>query len=346
MPAQTHSPSTDLILPLPEPGEQWDPHTIHTLYFGLSVPEAALGAYFYIRFQPAFPLCQGGACVFRGAEGNLRPLDQEFIDFQVTMPWAGFQDWAVETVNGLRIEFLEPGRLAHVTYRSLSGEVTADVMQEAATPLFARGHGMPGEDTDGDPGASPGGSEQIMHVTGELTVRGITHAVDCHEVRDRSWRQVRRETQGGAAQVPPIGWTPMYFGDDLSLSTISFEAPDTDPAWAATVQLPAGAPLHHHGWMLVDGESRSIARVHRDVVRYHPRGYHAVEQNIEIEDETGRVHRFHGEVVAATAVPAWPNLGYTVCVYGWTDEQGRVSHCTYQEAWDDAYQRAMGKRFA
>jgi hypothetical protein len=97
--------------------------------------------------------------------------------------------------------------------------------------------------------------------------------------------------------------------------------------------------------MLVDGDSRTIARVHRDVLRYHPRGYHAVEQRIEIEDETGRVHRFHGEVVAATAVPAWPNLGYTVCIYRWTDEQGLVSHCTYQEAWDDAYQRAMGKRF-
>lgn len=232
-----------------------------------------------------------------------------------------------------------------MTYCSRTGDVAADVLAEAVTPLFARGHGMPGEDTDADPGAAPGGSEQIMHMTGELTVRGEAFVVDCHEVRDRSWRQVRKETQGGAAQVPPIGWTPMYFGADLSLSVISFEAPDTDPAWAATVSLPPGAPLHHHGWLLADGEPRSIARVHREVLRYHPLGYHGVEQRLEVEDETGRVHRFSGQAIAATAVPAWPNLGYTVCVYRWTDERGRVSHCSYQEAWDDAYQRAMTKRF-
>ena len=36
----THPPETDLLLPVPESGEQWDTHLIHTHYFGFSIPEA------------------------------------------------------------------------------------------------------------------------------------------------------------------------------------------------------------------------------------------------------------------------------------------------------------------
>lgn len=57
-----HGGDTDLLIPLPAAGESWDPHLIHTHYFGFSVPEAAIGAFLYIRYQPAFPLSQGGAC--------------------------------------------------------------------------------------------------------------------------------------------------------------------------------------------------------------------------------------------------------------------------------------------
>ena len=30
--------------------------------------------------------------------------------------------------------------------------------------------------------------------------------------------------------------------------------------------------------------------------------------------------------------------------YRWEDEQGRVTHCTYQEVWFDRYQRAVKAR--
>ncbi len=36
----TQPPESDLILPLPGAGEQWDHHTIHTHYFGFAVPDA------------------------------------------------------------------------------------------------------------------------------------------------------------------------------------------------------------------------------------------------------------------------------------------------------------------
>jgi hypothetical protein len=62
MSIQEQAPETDLWLPLPPNGAEIDPHTIHTHYFGFSIPEANLGGFIYIRYQPAFPLSQGGVC--------------------------------------------------------------------------------------------------------------------------------------------------------------------------------------------------------------------------------------------------------------------------------------------
>src|ERR1700683_4571523 len=114
MPIATQSPATDLILPLPD-GQDWDPHTIHTHYFGFSIPEADIGAFLYVRYQPAFPLSQGGVCVFRGLD-NLEFGDMEFIDYRITMPWPEIDGNVITTANGLRIAFIEPGRAARVTF--------------------------------------------------------------------------------------------------------------------------------------------------------------------------------------------------------------------------------------
>jgi hypothetical protein len=337
-----HQPETDLIVPLPN-GERWDPHTIHTHYFGLSVPEAQLGAFIYVRYQPAFPLCQGGVCIFRGFD-NVSPLDIDFLDYQLTMPWPNIEASTITTANGLRIEFLEPGRTARVTYCSNDGRTTIDVVQTALTPLLARGHVVPGEEDHHDPARSPGGSEQFMHCTGELVVNGERFDVDCFAPRDRSWRQVRNERQGGAAAVPPVGWSPMCFGEDLIFNQVGFEAPDTDPAWAGHYALPPDRPLHLFAWLYADGEPRQITRVRRNVLEYHPTMHMALRQQIEAEDAQGRSYHFAGEAIAMAAIPAWPNIGFHDSVYRWEDQHGRITHSTYQELWNDTYQRAMKAR--
>jgi hypothetical protein len=337
VPIATQPPETDLILPLPN-GEQWDPHTVHTHYFGLSVPEARIGAFIYIRYQPSFPLCQGGVCIFQGMD-NVHLTDIEFLDYEITMPWPEIAGNTVTTANGLRIEFLEPGRKARLTYRSNDGTTSFDVVQTAITPLLARGHVIPGEELRSDPSQNPGGSEQFMHCTGELILNGQRHQVDCYAARDRSWRQVRTERQG-ATPIPPIGWTPMYFGKDLAFNQVGYEPLDTDPAWKGLYQVPADRPSHHYAWVYTDGEARGITRVRRNVLRYHPVLYNAMEQVVEAVDERGRTYRFRGEAIATAALPAWPNLSFRDSVYRWEDEQGRVTHCTYQEIWFDKYQRA------
>jgi hypothetical protein len=335
----THPPETDLIVPLPAAGESWDPWTIHTHYFGFSVPEAEIGAFAYIRYQPAFALSQGGVAIFQGLD-NLEPGDMAFIDYRLTMPWPEIDGNTITTYNGLRIEFLELGRRARVTFSS--GDTSIDVIQEAVSPLLVRGHVMPGEEHDSDPALSPGGSEQFMHVTGELVLRGTRYEVDCLHPRDRSWRQVRAETP--SAPVPPVGWSPMCFGEDLIFNQISFEARDTDPEWIGVYDVPPDRPTHHYAWLYADGETHAITRVRRNVIERHPQLYASLKQEIEAEDEHGRIHRFTGQAIAMTAMPAWPNVSFRDSVYRWEDESGRVTHSTYQEIWFDAYQRAMKQR--
>jgi hypothetical protein len=339
----THPPESDLILPLPGSGEEWDPHTIHTHYFGLSVPEAQIGAFIYIRYQPALALCQGGVVIFRGTD-NVSILDAEHVNYEITMPWPQVEGNTIRTANGLCIEFVEPGRVARVTYASADRSVSLDVTQTAVTPLLVRGHIMPGEeDHHGDPGRVPGGSEQFMHCVGELVLGEERFGVDCYAARDRSWRQVRTETQGGVP-VPPVGWSPMYFGPDLIFNQISFEAPETDPSWAGVYEVPADRPTHHFAWLQQGEETLNIVRVRREVLESQPGTFATLRQQIEAEDENGRVHRFTGEAIATAVIPAWPNVSFHDSVFRWQDEQGRIAHCTYQEIWFDRYQRAMKAR--
>jgi hypothetical protein len=343
MPLGMQTPETDLWVPRPEPGEHWDPHTIHTHYFGFSVADAELGAFIYIRWQPEFPLCGAGVCIFRGMD-NVCLLDMDYLDYEVTMPWPEVEGNRITTRNGLQVEFLEPGVRARVSYKSADGFCDFDMIQSAISPLLARGHVMPGEEEHHDDiSRQPGGSEQFMRVEGELRLEGQSYSLDPYAIRDRSWSQVRTERRG-AVDSPPVGWSPMCFDDRLMLNQIGFEPVDTDPAWKGLYEIPADAPTHHWGWLIDDGEPQLITRVRRNVLEYHPRLHAATRQELELDAEDGRSYRFTGEAYTIAAVPAWPNLAAAIGVYRWEDEQGRSSDQTYQEVAFDRYHREMTRR--
>src|ERR1700752_3114936 len=177
-PIGVHDPQKDLWMPRPAEGETWDPHTIHTHYFGFSVPEAAIGAFIYLRWHPALDACHGGVSIFQGTD-NFVGLDAAHVDYEIGMSWPEVDGNVITTANGLRIEFLELGTSAKVSYRSAEDDVSFETTQTAVTPLLQRGHVMPGEDEDSDPALQPGGLEQIMRVTGELNLHGERHEIDC-----------------------------------------------------------------------------------------------------------------------------------------------------------------------
>jgi hypothetical protein len=335
-----HEPEKDLWAPRPAEGERWDPHTMHTHYFGFSIPEEQIGAFIYLRWQPSMNSCNAGVSIFRGTE-NMVMLDAEHLDYEAWLDWPEVEGSTITTANGLRIEFTEPGSEALVSYSSAEEDVSFELTARAVTPLLQRGHVLPSEGGDSDDDLEPGGSEQMMHMTGELVLHGERLEVDCTEARDRSWSQVRSERPQA---IPPLGWSPMYFGPDLAFNQIGIEPLDTDPAWKGLFEVPNDRPSFNWGWVLVDGEPRELESVRRNVFEYHPRSYAAMRQEIDATDDQGESYHFEGETIAAVTVPGWHNMQNWIHVTRWTDEQGRESHSSFQEIWFATYQRAMHRR--
>ena len=335
--------STDLHIPLPPDGAAWDPHMIHTHYFGFSIPEHELGCFIYIRYQPAFNMCGAGVSIFQGTD-NHTVLDATYLDYLVTAPWPQVSGNTITTINGLTIDFLDPGHDITVSYESPDGQTRFDLHQTALSALVARGHVMPGEELHhAAADRASGGSEQFMHCTGTLTLDGQEYAIDCNPVRDRSWCQVRTERRA-VVDVPPIGWSPMYFGPDLAVNQIGWEHPDTDPAWTGLYEIGADTPTHHFGYIVASDEIRTITDVRRNVLEYDPVEFLPLKQELDIRDEAGNTYHFTGEAIALCPVPAWPNIMAHDSVYRWQDEQGRLSHGPYQEVWSQTYQHAMKHR--
>ena len=353
MPLDRHGPQFDLLYPLPPPGRTWHHHRVYTNYHGFTVPEAGLGVFTYIRCQPAFPLSHGGVMMFQGME-NIDPLDSEFYDYEISMPWPEVDDSSgvttVTTANGLRLEILEPGRTERLTYTSNDGQTRIDVLAEAITPMLARGHVMSGEEThspetgDGAP-HPPGGFEQFMHYTGEVVLHGRRHPVDAYDVRDRSWHQLRTERQD-AVLAPPMCWTPMHFGDDLTLHHVGFESPAHEPLWTEVYDIPPEKIVPIAGWVYsaAEDEALRMVRTRREVLDRHPLTFMPTRQVLEVEDEKGRVLTFTGEAISVGLLPAWPNTNMRGGVYRWTDESGRTCHSLTQELWFDRWQQAMKQR--
>jgi hypothetical protein len=182
-----------------------------------------------------------------------------------------------------------------------------------------------------------------MRYTGEIVLHGERHEVDCHYPRDRSWRQVRKESRT-ANMHPPVTWTPMYFGEDFAFNQVGIESPDTDPDWAGVYEIPDGAPTHHFAWVSRNGEVRNVTRVRRNVIESHPLLRNPLKMEIEAEDEAGDTYRIKGEAIAMSPVPAWPNIASFDSVFRWEDDQGRIAHGPAQSVWNEACGHALKAR--
>jgi hypothetical protein len=336
----TQPPETDLLVPLPAEGEQWDPHTVHTHYFGFAVPEADLGFFLYIRYLPYYPASQGGVQAYQRLD-NLATTDCAYYDYEITMPWPTVEGNRFTTANGLSVDFVEPGRLVDITYRSRDGRTSIDVRAAAISPLVARGHVIPGEELRQV--AESGGSEQFMHYTGEVVIHGERYEVDSYYPRDRSWRQVRSESRE-ANRHPPTVWTPIYFGEDLAFNQVGIEAADTDPDWLGIYDLPPDAPTYHFAWVSRDGDLRPIVSVRRTVTATHPLLFAPLAMELEAMDDEGDEYQFSGEAIAFAPMMMWPNIASFDSVFRWEDRAGREAFGSVQTMHVEAYAHAMKER--
>ena len=338
--------STDLLLPTAQPGDGTHPYTVHTYYFGFTIPEAGIGAYLYFRAQPAFGLCQGGPVIFRGLD-NAELLDAAYHDYRATMPWPEVTGNTVRTVRRLRHRVgASPAELARLRYRSPDGAVSFDVSSAGSprwSPAATSSRARTTTTRPARPANRAAASSSCTSPAG-WTLRGEQFEIDCLHVRDRSWNQVRTEDPGGARPHPPLGWTPICFGERPGPSTPPASNPRTPtrPGPASTTG-PRDAPLFFNSWVVRKGEPRAPGRgaPHRAPL---PPG---AERRGRAGARGRRRHRRalplprrgagHGPD-ALLAQHRLPRLGVSAGPT-LTGDGRRITHCTYQEIFYDAYRR-------
>ena len=114
----------------------WHPHTIHTYYLGFTFPEERIGAYVYLRCQPAFGMCGGGVVIHRGTD-NLLTLDAEYSDYEATMAWPQVDGWTITTPTGLEREPHPRGEAIPERHERPQARCPRALTREAHTPRGA-----------------------------------------------------------------------------------------------------------------------------------------------------------------------------------------------------------------
>lgn len=333
----------ELHMPTPSAGEVWAPWTCHTHLFTFAVPEADIGVFLYVRYQPASLTSQGGVCIWQGDEA-LEMLDMAHHDYRVTMGWPTFElgGRKITTEQNYCIEYSEDLLTQRLTYSSRDGNASFDVVARGVTPLYKRANVVPTELLTTGHAVEPGGFEQISKYEGELVLNAQRYIIDCHGSRDRSWGQLRPED---TYPHPPVGLIPQYYGPDLAFSAVCIEHPDTNPSWEGIYEWPEGKSTLFYGWGVVDGELLDMVDVRRDCFDFHPWLTCPRRQEIDVTFSNGRTVHVSGEMTAVASVFAWPNSLMRCALYRWTTEDGRVTYDGYAEQYfDRQYALEMRRR--
>ena len=138
----TQSPETDLLIPRPAPASSGTPTPSTPTTSASTSPSTRSGRSPTSATCRRLGICHAGSWRIRALDNLVLP-DCLHSDYKIGCPYPE-SDGNAFTANGLTFDFLEPGRVAQITYRSADGRCQVDVRAEAVTPLAARGHVVPG----------------------------------------------------------------------------------------------------------------------------------------------------------------------------------------------------------
>jgi hypothetical protein len=247
-----------------------------TSWWSFNVPGRALGGWLYAQLRPNLGTVAGGAFVWDAS--TALPWELPFYAYFHHLPIPEACDLRDVTFrNGVSIRLLEPGMRYRLGYRFREErDFTADLLFEGITPPIPY---LPGD----PPFAGSSHYDQPGHITGTISLRGETVAVDCLSMRDRSWGR-RPELAG------------RYAGDRVSYA---FGVAGPDDAFLAFCQPPPGAPGSdverlRGGFLLRDGELWRLTSAERRVRRDAATG-RVRELEIDAVDSAGRELCARGE---------------------------------------------------
>jgi hypothetical protein len=246
-----------------------------TWYWGFFVPERSINCYAYCWVHPNLGVVSAGLMIYEGVK--LHHLAAELFDMPMFLSQAivGYGS-DIQVPNGMRVRVIEPLQEVWLTYSDPGRETAVDVRLRAVSPPIVRPNNKH--------------FEQVVKVTGELTLRGQRHAVDCVTVRDRSWGELRPE---GHNPSPPMTWTTGATQDGGRAFTINALDPDVPDAFK-------------DGWRWRDGRPVRLVRAEKRTER-EPGTLRPTRHVIEGEDADGEAFRADGEVVAGVPWGGWHN---------------------------------------
>lgn len=307
-------PEDDFLHP---DGNPTGPSVTETYYFGFHVAEAAIHGYIYVWLHPNLNVVTAGVLISRGFQSTC--LSADYFNMHAYLDPADHFDrttGAMRFPGELLITPVEALREWNLSLNDPDADTSFQLNFLAAMPPAIR--------------ADQRHFDQNMHVTGTLRLRGHDYQVDCHEVRDRSWQNLRDESP---IPVPPYDWICLTQGSDFAMNLSLFD--DLSVLGNAGGKLHLPAQLLQDGWVWRDGALARIVEVQKrtertsDILR-------PIRHEIRAVDETGRSYDIVGESVGACNWNGWPNMLWHQCLTRWTCN-GTVAWGEVQEVqWHDA----------
>ena len=270
------------------------------------VPERKMIGYFYPIFRPNLGVQAGGVLVYDDTatlEWDLPVFD---YDWHQPIP-TGLDLRDAELANGMTIRCLEAGRHYELGYKSRDLKLAMH-LEGVTRPLV----------TNGTPPFNKGHIDQICHVTGEMTLRGETIAVDCLSMRDRSWgpRQDGRQ--------PTVGYN--YAAADPRNAFLAVSVSKATDTWDLTT-----------GFLVRDGVWARVTSGRREVER-DGLGHPTVVR-LEGTDEEGRTFEAFGQAVNHNVFKTYPSMLCLNSLMEWDCDGwrgwGEDQDCWHPRRWRD-----------
>lgn len=267
-----------------------------TNFFGFYNAEAHLNVGVYALFRPNLGTVSSTICM--NSKRVQTPWHADFVDYRAHLPIPeprSLLDYKLG--NSLHIVCTKPNREWDIRYDDGEGTTIAvhyravmvpfDIHDPALDPMCAAGTEA-GKFAWGT--AYNGHFDQTGHFTGEVTVRGKRYAIDCVSTMDHSWGP--RPERG----KPNMSWLHAHIDDGNALHAImGFDAMVDQTRLSLA-----------HGYVLVDGELRGLARGQGITTRRVDRFPDTVE--LEFADAAGRPYRLAASALTSFPWQCWPNM--------------------------------------
>ncbi|MCK8683339.1 DUF7064 domain-containing protein [Pseudomonas umsongensis] len=280
-----------------------------TYYFGFHVAEQAIHGYVYVWFHPNLKVVTAGCLISKGMRPSTMAAD--YMDIRAYLAMDDHVDHETGIMHfpmGLELRPIEPMKSWQLTLADSGNGTSFNLRFSAAQEAVVR--------------ADQKHFDQNMHVQGDLCLRGQEHRVDCYQIRDRSWQNLRPEDP---MPVPPYDWLTLTQGAGFAMNLSLFD--DLQVLGNPQNRLHVPPVLLQDGWVHINGELRRIVQVDKRTER-QAHNLSPIRHCVEAVDDKGDVYELVGESVGGCNWNGWPNMIWHQNLMRWT--------CNGQQAWGES----------